>query len=49
MNEAELKILADLAKGMDAIFGNEGARKADDCSCPVCGKRGITICNCEGA
>ncbi len=47
MTPAELKILTDLAKGMDKIFGkdeedyNKGARIADDYFCGGCGKRGI--------
>ncbi len=55
MTPAELKILTDLAKGMDKIFGkeeedyNRGARIADDCFCPGCGARGFTnYChNCQ--
>lgn len=26
---------------------NYGARQADDCWCPTCGKRGTSWCNCE--
>ncbi len=27
---------------------NAGARIADDCACPTCGKRGVIRCDCEG-
>lgn len=46
----QMKVQFDLAEEIRKAneAWNAGARIADDRHCEVCGKRGVTNCNCEG-
>ena len=44
--KAEFDMAEEVRKANEAW--NAGARIADDCACPTCGKRGVTSCNCGG-